>query len=111
MFQAERRMRNPKINVLIRKGFGFGLVNMAATPFDRQTMTFALPSVNLAAMPAERGGRSAGLDEETQRRVEQAQRAGPYQLANGLGVDEVIDPRELRNALLAALTLVEGRER
>ncbi|UCE87730.1 MAG: acetyl-CoA carboxylase carboxyltransferase subunit, partial [Deltaproteobacteria bacterium] len=110
MFQVERRMRNPKISVLMRKGFGFGLVSMAATPCDRQTLTFALPSVNLAAMPAESGGAAAGLDAAQQRRAEQAQREGPYRLANALGVDEVIDPRELRNALIGALTLVEGRE-
>ena len=70
------------------QGFGFGLVNMAATPFDRQTFSYALPSVNLAAMPARSGGESAGLDEATQRQVEEAQRAGPYALANRLGVDE-----------------------
>jgi acetyl-CoA carboxylase carboxyltransferase component len=109
MFQAERRLRAPKINILMRKGFGFGLVNMAATPFDRQTFTYALPSVNLAAMPARSGGESAGLDEEAQRRVEEAQRAGPYRLANRLGVDEILDPREIRNAVLNALTLSEGQ--
>lgn len=110
MFQAERRVKSAKINVLMRKGFGFGLVNMAATPFDHQTMSFALPSVNLAAMPAESGGRASGLDAEQQAQLEKAQREGPFQLANGLGVDEVIDPRELRNALLGALTLLEGSD-
>jgi acetyl-CoA carboxylase carboxyltransferase component len=110
MFQAERRLESPKINVLMRKGFGFGLVNMAATPFDRQTWTYALPSVNLAAMPAASGGPAAGLDEAAQRQVEKAQRAGPYPLASGLGVDDVIDPRELRNAILNALSLAENRE-
>ena len=109
MFHAERRLEAPKINVLMRKGFGFGLVNMAATPFDKQSWTYALPSVNLAAMPAASGGQAAGLDEETQQGVEDAQRAGPYALANGLGVDEVIDPREIRNAILNALVLSEGR--
>jgi acetyl-CoA carboxylase carboxyltransferase component len=109
MFQAERRLESPKINVLMRKGFGFGLVNMAATPFDRQTWTYALPSVNLAAMPAASGGPAAGLDEAAQRQVEKAQRAGPYPLASGLGVDDVIDPRELRNAILNALILAENR--
>jgi acetyl-CoA carboxylase carboxyltransferase component len=104
-------MPNPKINVLVRKGFGFGLVNMAATPFDHQTLTLALPSVNLAAMPAASGGRAAGLDAEAQRSVEQVQREGPYALANGLGVDEVVDPRELRIALLGALSLAAGRIR
>jgi acetyl-CoA carboxylase carboxyltransferase component len=111
MFQAERRLRGPKVNVLMRKGFGFGLVNMAATPFDKQTFTYALPSVNLAAMPARSGGRSAGLDEAAQQQVEEAQRSGPYRLANRLGVDEIIDPREIRNAVLNALVLAEGRDR
>jgi acetyl-CoA carboxylase carboxyltransferase component len=59
-------------------------------------------------MPAGSGGRSAKLDPATQRQVEEAQRAGPYALANRLGVDDVIDPREMRNAVLAALALSEG---
>lgn len=109
MFSAERRLRNPKISVLLRKGFGFGLVTMAGTPFDRQTLTYSMPSMNLAAMPAVSGGRAANLDAETQAQVQEAQRAGPYQLANGLGVDGVIDPRELRNALLDGLALLDGR--
>jgi acetyl-CoA carboxylase carboxyltransferase component len=110
MFEAEHRLSSAKINILMRKGFGFGLVNMAATPFDGQTFTYALPSVNLAAMPARSGGQSAGLDQATQQHVEEAQRSGPYALANGLGVDEIIDPREIRNAILSALVLAEGRE-
>lgn len=109
MFRAERRLANPKISILMRKGFGFGLVNMAGTPFDRQSQMYALPGVNLAAMPAESGGRSAKLDADTQRKVEAAQRAGPYAMANRLGVDDVIDPRDLRNAILSALLLSEAR--
>ena len=109
MFLAERRLRNPKVAILMRKGFGFGLVTMAGLPFDRQVQTYALPGVNLAAMPAGSGGRSARLDEQTQRQVEEAQRAGPYALAHRLGVDDVIDPREMRNAVLAALALAERR--
>ena len=109
MFHAERRLSNPKINVLIRKGFGFGLVNMAGTPFDNQTWTYSFPSMNLASMPAVSGGKSAKLDEETQAQVEAEQRSGPYRMANRLGVDDVIDPRELRNALRSALQLTKGR--
>jgi acetyl-CoA carboxylase carboxyltransferase component len=109
MFAAERRLSNPKISVLFRKGFGFGLVTMAGTPFDRQTLTYSMPSMNLAAMPAVSGGQSARLDADTQAQVERAQRSGPYQLANTLGVDDVIDPRDLRNALLNGLVLLEGR--
>jgi acetyl-CoA carboxylase carboxyltransferase component len=51
------------------------------------------------------GGKAAKLDPEEQARVEEAQRAGPYQMATGLGVDDVIDPRKLRNRLLEALRL------
>jgi acetyl-CoA carboxylase carboxyltransferase component len=109
MFRAERRLANPKLTVLMRKGFGFGLVTMAGSPFEHQTLSFSLPSVNLAAMPAQSGGRSAKLDAETQRQVEESQRAGPYALAARLGVDDVIDPRDLRNALLDGLALVEAR--
>ncbi len=105
MFLAERRLANPKIAVQMRKGFGFGLVTMGGLPFDNQTAVFSLPSVNLAAMPADSGGRAAKLDPEEQARVDEAQRAGPYQMATGLGVDDVIDPRELRNRLLEALRL------
>jgi acetyl-CoA carboxylase carboxyltransferase component len=109
MYRAERALTNPKLEVTMRKAFGFGSVVMAQNPFDRQTVTYALPSVNMAAMPAETGGRSAGLDADTQAEVEAAQRAGPWKLANRMGCDEVIDPRQLRNALLDGLTLVEGR--
>jgi acetyl-CoA carboxylase carboxyltransferase component len=110
MFRAERRLKNPKMSVLMRKGFGFGLVTMGGSTFEHQAMSFALPSVNLAAMPATSGGKSAKLDAETQRQVEESQRAGPYANAAKLGVDDVVDPRDLRNALLDGLALTEGRD-
>ncbi|MCE2392706.1 MAG: acetyl-CoA carboxylase carboxyltransferase subunit [Proteobacteria bacterium] len=109
MFRAERRLANPKLHVTMRKAFGFGMVTMAGTPFDNQTLSYTLPGVNLAAMPAESGGRSARLDAETQEQVERDQRAGPYRMANRLGCDDVVDPRELRNALLDGLRLSDAR--
>jgi len=109
MFRAERRLRNAKLHVLLRKAFGFGAVTMAGTPFDRQTVTYAFPTVTLGSMPAASGGRAAKLDADAQAQVEEEQRAGAYRLANGLGIDEVIDPRELRNALLDGLMLAEAR--
>ncbi len=42
-------------------------------------------------------------------RVEREQQVGPWGLAAGLGYDDIIDPRELRNALLAGLSLLEER--
>ncbi len=105
MFKAQRRMKNPKLQVTMRKAFGFGAVTMGQNPFDNQSLTLSLPSVNMAAMPADSGGRSAKLDQQTQAEVEASQQAGPYRLADRLGTDEVIDPRELRNALLSAVEL------
>ena len=109
MYKAERRLTNPKIEITMRKAFGFGSVVMAQNPFDNQTQSFSLPSVNLAAMPADAGGRSAKLDPETQAQVDRDQRSGPYRLANRLGSDDVIDPRDMRNAILNSLMLAENR--
>lgn len=111
MYLAGRRLRTPKISVLMRKGFGFGLVTMAHMPFDRQTLVLALPSANIASMPAQSGGKTAHLDDETRAKLERAQLAGPYSLANSLGVDDVVDPRELRNALMDGLAMAASRPR
>ena len=82
---------------------------MAQNPFDQQTLSFTFPSVTLSSMPAASGGAAARLDARQQQEVEDAQRAGPWAMAAGMGYDDVIDPRELRNALLAGLVLAEGR--
>ncbi len=111
MYLASRRLRSPKVSVLMRKGFGFGLVTMAHMPHDRQSLTLALPSANIASMPAQSGGRTAHLDDETRDKIERAQRGGPYGLADRLGVDEVVEPGELRNALLNGLIVTESRPR
>jgi acetyl-CoA carboxylase carboxyltransferase component len=105
MFKAERRLTVPKIHVTLRKAFGFVSTTMAHNPFDGQTLHLSFPVHTLSSMPARPGGESAKLDAETQARVERQQQSGPWRMAAGMGTDEVIDPRELRNALLQALTL------
>jgi acetyl-CoA carboxylase carboxyltransferase component len=109
MFKAERRLTVPKIHVTLRKAFGFGSTTMAHNPFDGQTLHFSFPVLTMSAMPARPGGESARLDPETQARVEREQKAGPWRTAAGMGTDEVIDPRELRNAILSGLALAGGR--
>jgi acetyl-CoA carboxylase carboxyltransferase component len=74
-------------------------------------LSLALPSANIATMPAQSGGQTAKLDDETLEKIERAQRGGPYGLADRLGVDEVVDPRELRNALIRGLAMTEMRVR
>jgi acetyl-CoA carboxylase carboxyltransferase component len=111
MFRAERRLRVPKIHVTLRKAFGFGSTTMAQNPFDHQTLCFSFPSLVMSSMPAGPGGQTARLDAEAQARVESEQRAGPWRLAAGMSTDDVIDPRELRNAILAGLALAAERLR
>jgi acetyl-CoA carboxylase carboxyltransferase component len=111
MFKAQRRLEVPKIHVTLRKSFGFGASSMGQNPFDKQTLSLALPGVTMDAMPAQSGGRSAKLDDDTQAQVEARQTGGPWQMAAGLTYDDVIDPRELRNALIAGLDLVVARPR
>jgi acetyl-CoA carboxylase carboxyltransferase component len=63
----------------------------------------------MGAMPAGSGGRSAKLDDEAQAEVERRQEDGPWAMAAAMAYDDVIDPRELRNALLSGLSLASER--
>ena len=109
MFATQHRMQAPKIHVTLRKAFGFGSSVMAMNPWDNQTLLFAFPGVTLGAMPAASGGAAAKLDDSTQAEVSAAQRGGPWPQAHGMGYDDVINPADLRNTLLDALLLLEGR--
>jgi acetyl-CoA carboxylase carboxyltransferase component len=110
MFAAQHRLSVPKLHVTLRKAFGFGSSVMAMNPYDDQTILYAFPGVTLGAMPAESGGRSAKLDDATQAEVTATQTGGPWPQAHGMGYDDVIDPRDLRDALLRALMLLEHRD-
>jgi methylmalonyl-CoA decarboxylase subunit alpha len=109
MFAAQSRVTAPKLHVTLRKAYGFGSSLMAMNPFDRQTITLALPGARLGAMPASSSGPAAGVDDEAQQLLEHAELGGAYSSADTMGYDEVVEPRELRNALLAALRLTAAR--
>jgi methylmalonyl-CoA decarboxylase subunit alpha len=109
MFSAQAAVRGPKLHVTLRKAYGFGSSLMAMNPFDRQTVTLAFPGARLGAMPAEGGGAAAKLEGDTQQLLEHAELGGAYSSADTMGYDDVIDPRELRNALLDALRLASAR--
>jgi acetyl-CoA carboxylase carboxyltransferase component len=109
MFVAQRRLRVPKLHVTVRKAFGFGSSIMAMNPFDGQTLCLAFPAVTLGALPVASGAESAKLDAATRARIAAEQAGGAFQVAANMGYDDVIDPRELRNALLKGLALSAGR--
>ena len=110
MFAAQHRVQVPKISVTLRKAFGFGSSIMAMNPFDGQTLNLAFPGVSLGAMPARGGGAASKADEDLQADLDAHESGGPYAAADTMAFDEVIDPRELRNALLRGLALAGGRE-
>jgi methylmalonyl-CoA decarboxylase subunit alpha len=109
MFAAQHRVRSPKLHVTLRKAYGFGSSLMAMNPFDGQTITLAFPGARLGAMPAESGANAAGLEADTRDLLAHAELGGAYSAADTMSYDAVIDPRELRNALLDALRLASAR--
>ncbi len=108
MFAVQHRLSVPKLHVTLRKAFGFGSSVMAMNPFDGQTITLAFPSITLGAMPASSEG-SAVADPEERARLAVEQANASVTAGSRLAYDAVIDPRDLRNALLAGLSLAEGR--
>jgi acetyl-CoA carboxylase carboxyltransferase component len=107
MYAAQAALRSPKLHVTLRKAFGFGSSLMAMNPFDRQTVTLALPAVTLGGMPASSGGTAAKVDEHERGALESAQADGALLPADNMSYDRVVDPRDLRNELLAALELAD----
>ncbi|MET1049621.1 MAG: acetyl-CoA carboxylase carboxyltransferase subunit, partial [Acidimicrobiales bacterium] len=69
----------------------------------------AFPGVLLGAMPAASGGRAAALTADEQAAAEILQAGGPYRTAHTMGYDDVIDPRDLRDRLLAGLVMAGGQ--
>ena len=109
MFAVQHRLPGPKLHVTLRKAFGFGSSIMAMNPFDGQTITLAFPSITLGALPASSEG-SAIADPEERARMAAEQAKASVTAGSRLAYDDVIDPRDLRNALLAGLWMAEGRE-
>jgi len=109
LFHAQAKLPGAKLHVTVRKAFGFGSSIMAMNPFDGQTLTLAFPGAALGAMPSGGAGAVAGADAGLQQDLDASQIGGPWNIANSLGYDEVIDPRELRNALIGALETASGR--
>jgi acetyl-CoA carboxylase carboxyltransferase component len=109
MFAMQHRLTAPKLHVTLRKAFGFGSSVMAMNPFDGQTITLAFPSITLGALPAL--SEASAVDDPGERARLAAQQAeASVRAAGRLAYDAVIDPRDLRNALLSGLSLAEGRQ-
>ena len=109
MYAAQTRATTTKIHVTLRKAFGFGSCVMAMNPHDGQTLSFAFPAATVGAMGAAGAGRAVGADEQVEQDLRQAEEESAYRSASALSFDEVIDPRDTRDAILAALEVSARR--
>ncbi len=103
MFVAQTFATSPKIHVTLRKAYGFGSVVMSLIGFDGQVATFAYPGATLGAMGAGASSRAIGADEDVAAALREAETQASYRSAGNLGFDELIDPKETRNAVRTAL--------
>jgi acetyl-CoA carboxylase carboxyltransferase component len=124
MISAVSEATVPKICVIVRKAYGAGLYAMAGPAFDSDSV-IALPSAQIAVMgpePAvnavffnklaelpeeERAARRKELEDEYREDVDL------YKLAANLIVDDVVEPGQLRDSLIARFkaysTRISGR--
>jgi acetyl-CoA carboxylase carboxyltransferase component len=103
MYAAQTLATTPKIHLTLRKAYGFGSMVMALVNFDNQVATLAYPGATLGAMGADAQSEALDADPDVAATLRHAELTASYRSAAGLGFDELIDPRETRDALLAAL--------
>jgi acetyl-CoA carboxylase carboxyltransferase component len=104
MFAAETLASTPKLHLTLRKAYGFGSMVMAMTSFDNQAATFAYPGATLGAMGAAAQQTAMHAGEDVGAALRAAELAASYHSAGALGFDDLLDPSETRDALLAALS-------
>ncbi len=103
MFAAQTAANTIKLHLTLRKAYGFGSIVMSLLGFDDQVATFAYPGATMGAMSAAALSRASHADDQAAATLRNAELEASYRSAEQLGFDELIDPGETRNALLAAL--------
>jgi acetyl-CoA carboxylase carboxyltransferase component len=103
MFAAQTAATTLKLHVTLRKAYGFGSMVMSLLGFDNQGATFAYPGATMGAMSAAALSRASHADEDIEAKLRKAEVDASFRSAGHLGFDDLIDPRETRDALLHAL--------
>jgi acetyl-CoA carboxylase carboxyltransferase component len=103
MFAAQTAATTLKLHLTLRKAYGFGSMVMSMLGFDDQVATFAYPGATMGAMSAAALSRASNAVEDLSANLRDAELEASYRSAERFGFDELIDPRETRDALLAAL--------
>jgi acetyl-CoA carboxylase carboxyltransferase component len=103
MFAAQTAASTLKLHLTLRKAYGFGSMVMSLLSFDAQSATFAYPGATMGAMSAAALSRASHAGEDLTAKLREAELQASYRSAEHMGFDELIDPRETRDALLASL--------
>jgi acetyl-CoA carboxylase carboxyltransferase component len=103
MFAAQTAATTLKLHVTLRKAYGFGSMVMSLLGFDDQVATFAYPGATMGAMSAAALSRASHAAQDMETKLRQAEVEASFRSAGHLGFDDLIDPRETRDALLHAL--------
>lgn len=103
MFAAQTAATTLKLHLTLRKAYGFGSMVMSLLGFDQQVATFAYPGATMGAMSAAALSRASHAGEDLSAKLRDAELEASYRSAERMGFDELIDPRETRDALLASL--------
>lgn len=109
MFVAQHRATVVKLHVTLRKAYGFGSSVMAMNPYGGQTLAVAFPGVTYGAMPSGGAGAVVGATAGEQAELLAAELSSGYRAAAGVAVDDLIEPVELRDVLLAGLAAAAER--
>jgi acetyl-CoA carboxylase carboxyltransferase component len=109
MFAAQTAATTPKLQVTLRKAYGFGSMVMSMVGYDGQSGVYAFPGATLGAMGAAAMARSRGSDADESELLRTVELEASYRSASGLGFDELLDPRETRSVLLDSLSRALSR--
>ncbi len=103
MFAAQSLASTLKVHLTLRKAYGFGSMVMAMAGFDGVTASFGYPGATMGAMGAGAQSSAMGASADQAEVLRKTELAASYRSAENLGFDELLDPRDTRNALLAAV--------
>jgi acetyl-CoA carboxylase carboxyltransferase component len=109
LLAAQARVRSPKLHVTLRSLHALGAPLMGQQPFDGQTLCVAFPGARHGGIPSE-GGHVAVATTHAGALLEHAELGGAYDAAEAVTYDDVVEPGELRDALLDALRLASVRD-
>jgi acetyl-CoA carboxylase carboxyltransferase component len=123
MITAVSEATVPKICVVVRKAYGAGLYAMAGPGFEPDA-TIALPTAKIAVMGAEAAvnavyaNKIAAIEDPAEREAFVADKRAEYEtdidfvrLASELVIDDIVEPADLRSALIARYRAAEGKDR